>query len=246
MSGRGGRIIKKRGGRGGGGNGGAGRQNTNRNRFNVFINKSNTNNHVDDSYQRICISNLPSTTDRNDLMDFLKNKAYKPNLSFKGSEYKNSRFYFSVERPEDIPSLVQLSGVRYGGAKIIIAKEDKSSFSQNRVVVNTGRGKKDRVAPPPQPVAALNKQMKMLEDHIDANYAKSTTPELVDFSYIHTTKDINFNDLKTIRQLFRLVSEKCKKVYSTTSTLSTISISTTSTSTNLTINYITSSMITVT
>eukprot|EP01132_Coremiostelium_polycephalum_P010149 gene10149-12453_t len=207
MSKRGGGLIIRRGGgsrhrsvqhtSGGGGGGGGGRHRQGGNRFSSLSAMS-------DGFQRIVISNLPSTVDRSDLMDFLKNKAYKPNLVFKGSEFRNQKLFLSVERSDDIPTLIGLSGVRYGGQKIEISRET-GGVSAGRTRTNNTNKRDDGAL---KIALSANKQIKILEDHLGADAA---TKVCVEFSYLSTTKDIDFNDPKTLRRIFKLVSDKCEK-----------------------------------
>ncbi|EGC32745.1 hypothetical protein DICPUDRAFT_155279 [Dictyostelium purpureum] len=208
---RGVRIVRGGGGGGGrprGGGGGA-RQAATRNRFQVVTNR-NTSDSMSDEYSRICISGLPKTVDRNDLMEYLKLKSFKPGINFKGYEFRNGNLFLGVENTEDIPSLIGLSGIRYGGVKVSISQEDKNSVRQNRQNKPTQRGQ-IRTFTNNTDKISNTKQLKSIEDHVNSSYVDNANQEVVDFSYLHSTKDINFNDIKTFRQIFRVISEKCLK-----------------------------------
>ncbi|KAN0040289.1 hypothetical protein ACTA71_012179 [Dictyostelium dimigraforme] len=198
---RGGRIVSR--GRGGRGRGG-GRET----RRHVNIRSGGGDAMGDDgNYPRICISNLPRTVDKSDLMEFLKSKSYQPNLNFKGFEFKNTKLYLAVEGSDNIPALVSLTGIRYGGVKLVVSQEDSNS-ANTRVVFN-GKGQipfKDS-----QNKLSATRQLKHIEEHITNTYANNPIKEVIDFSYLHSTKELDFNDNKTLRQVFRLISEKCEK-----------------------------------
>ncbi|KAN0042212.1 hypothetical protein ACTFIV_004771 [Dictyostelium citrinum] len=202
---RGGRIVSR--GRGGRGRGGG--RDTNRRHVNIRSGGSDAMGD-DGNYPRICISNLPRTVDRSDLMEFLKSKSYQPNLNFKGFEFKNTKLFLAVEGSENIPALVSLTGIRYGGVKLIVSQEDSNSVN-TRVVFNGNKGTKQ--FKDSQTKLSANRQLKHIEEHITNTYTNSPNKEVIDFSYLHSTKELDFNDNKTLRQVFRLISEKCDKVY---------------------------------
>eukprot|EP01133_Synstelium_polycarpum_P001532 gene1532-1789_t len=166
-----------------------------------------------DDQPRIVVSNLSADADPLDVMEHLKSKSLMPKLVFRGSEFKNQKLFLTLDRSEDVQSILNLSGSRYGSEKIFIAREDKSSATHNgrgnkQQTQNTGvkqgntRGNTKR--------DQTNKMISSIEAHITKTY---TLPEqaLVDLSYLSTTESINFNDSANLRPLFRIISDKCPK-----------------------------------
>ncbi|EFA80599.1 hypothetical protein PPL_06538 [Heterostelium album PN500] len=131
----------KRGGFGGGGGGNNHNHNNNNNNTrSVLVKRGGKQSrgggrrfevtNRNDDLPRVVISNLPNTTDANDVMDYLKNKSFRPNMVFKGSEFRNQKLFLTLLRNEDVQPLVNLSGTRYGGDKIFIQREDRSSSAK--------------------------------------------------------------------------------------------------------------------
>ncbi|KYR02086.1 hypothetical protein DLAC_11453 [Tieghemostelium lacteum] len=165
----------------------------------IHINSNNNNRSITRNrgsraeYQRLIISPVPSSVDRNDLLNYIKQKAYRPNANFVKTVYRDQQLTILVERA-DANAIVNLNNTRYRELQLSIIR-DMRPFPPQIIII--------------QPIS------KVFEDHLKASYHNNPMKDAVDFSFINGSNPIvDFNSDKTVKVLFQIISKQCPKVLS--------------------------------
>ncbi|GAM21306.1 hypothetical protein SAMD00019534_044810 [Acytostelium subglobosum LB1] len=169
---------------------------------------------LEDVGPKVVIEGLPATVDPKDVMDYLRSRTVKPGMVFKGHEFRNRKLYLTLEKNDDAQTLANLSNFRYGGDQVTIARETQAPIGgrverrQTQDIKGGGKGIK--------PGTNQYQYVQKFEQHLQKEY-KDDSP-LLNLSYLSATLSINFNESATLRPLYKLISEKCPKVYRLTTT----------------------------
>ncbi|EGG22534.1 hypothetical protein DFA_04663 [Cavenderia fasciculata] len=158
----------------------------------------------------VTIGGLPMTSDPIDVIDFLKNKAYKPNMHVKTHYYKNQKLVLQLEKPEDVVSLLGVSGSRYIKDKLIITRGEGSGPGNNRIRQTLAPSQQNNhKSAMKEKITEINAKMIKIEKHITATYQKDSP--MLDLSYLASGHGVDMNDPKIIRPLLRIITDKFPK-----------------------------------